>query len=93
MEQVRGRQELHATSARQEYPPLQQLPYFSTATPGLVVDCLAHLRARHNAPSVQEATIRALSSCAVNRSRLAIMDGYSQCENSWRGHEVRHGRF
>jgi hypothetical protein len=73
MEQERGRQELHATPARQECPPLQQLPYFSTATPpGLVVDCLAHLRGCHDAPSVQEATIRVLSSCAVNRSRLAI---------------------
>jgi hypothetical protein len=67
MEQERGRQELHATPARQECPPLQQLP-----SPGLVVDCLAHLRGCHDAPSVQEATIRVLSSCAVNRSRLAI---------------------
>jgi site-specific recombinase XerD len=58
-------QELHATPARQEFPQLQRLPYFSTATQGLVADYLAHLRARHYAPSVQEATIRALRSFAV----------------------------
>ncbi|MDQ3830402.1 MAG: tyrosine-type recombinase/integrase [Candidatus Tectomicrobia bacterium] len=58
-------QELHATPARQEFPQLQRLPYFSAATQSLVADYLAHLRARHYAPSVQEATIRALRSFAV----------------------------
>jgi hypothetical protein len=41
------------------------LVFFSAQNQGLVADYLAHLRARHYAPAMQEATIRALKSFAV----------------------------
>ena len=40
-------------------------PCFSAQNQGLVADDLAHLRARHHAPAMQEATIRALRRFAV----------------------------
>lgn len=49
----------------QEYPQLSRLQFFGPPTQDLVADFLAHLRARHYAPSIQEATIRALRSFAV----------------------------
>jgi site-specific recombinase XerD len=41
------------------------LHFFSPQNQGLVADYLAHLRARHYAPAMQEATLRALKSFAV----------------------------
>jgi site-specific recombinase XerD len=58
-------EERQATPALQEFPQLQRLAMFSPANHGLIADYLAHLRARHYAPSVQEGTIRALKSFAV----------------------------
>jgi site-specific recombinase XerD len=57
-------EELQATSVLQEFPQLQRLAMFSPANQGLIADYLAHLRARHYAPSV-EGTLRALKSFAV----------------------------
>jgi len=58
-------EERQATPTLQEFPQLQRLAMFSPAHHGLIADYLAHLRARHYAPSVQEGTIRALKSFAV----------------------------
>jgi integrase len=58
-------QSLQPTPALQEFPQLSRLHVFSTRNQGLVADYLAHLRARHYAPAMQEATIRALRSFAV----------------------------
>jgi integrase/recombinase XerD len=58
-------QRLQPTPALQEFPQLSRLPLFSAQNQGLVADYLAHLRARHYAPAMQEATIRALRSFAV----------------------------
>jgi hypothetical protein len=57
-------EERQATPTLQEFPQLQRLAMFSPANHGLIADYLAHLRARHYAPSVQEGTIRALKSFA-----------------------------
>jgi len=59
----------------QEFPQLDRLPFFSAQTHSLLADYLAHLRARHYAPSMQEATIRALKSFAVlmPEARQAIL--------------------
>jgi hypothetical protein len=65
MEKERGMQSLPPTSAQQEFPQLQRLPFCSPANQGLVADYLAHLRARHYAPATEEGTIRALKSFAV----------------------------
>ena len=54
-----------ATPALQECPQLSRLHFFSARNQGLVADYLAHLRARHYAPAMQDATIRALNSFAV----------------------------
>jgi site-specific recombinase XerD len=56
---------LQPTPALQECPQLSRLHVFSARNQGLVADYLAHLRARHYAPAMQEATIRALKSFAV----------------------------
>jgi site-specific recombinase XerD len=53
------------TPRLQEFPQLRRLAFFSAQNQGLVTDYLAHLRARHYAPAMQEATIRALRSFAV----------------------------
>lgn len=58
-------QRLQPTPALQEFPQLSRLHFFSARNQGLVADYLAHLRARHYAPAMQEATIRALKSFAV----------------------------
>jgi hypothetical protein len=58
-------EERPAPPTLQEFPQLQRLAMFSPANHGLIADYLAHLRARHYAPSVQEGTIRALKSFAV----------------------------
>ena len=58
-------QRLQSTPALQEFPQLSRLHFFSTQNQGLVADYLAHLRARHYAPAMQEATLRALKSFAV----------------------------
>ena len=58
-------QRLQPTPALQEFPQLSRLHFFSARTQGLVANYLAHLRARHYAPAMQEATIRALKSFAV----------------------------
>ncbi len=58
-------EERQATPTLQEFPQLSRLPFFSPQNQGLIADYLAHLRARHYAPSMQEATIRALKSFAV----------------------------
>jgi site-specific recombinase XerD len=58
-------QRLQSTPALQEFPQLNRLHFFSTQNQGLVADYLAHLRARHYAPAMQEATLRALKSFAV----------------------------
>jgi site-specific recombinase XerD len=58
-------QSLQPTPALQEFPQLSRLHFFSVRNQGLVADYLAHLRARHYAPTMQEATIRALKSFAV----------------------------
>src|SRR5215467_7040958 len=65
MEKERGMEERPATPALQEFPQLRQLPFFSAQNQGFIADYLAHLRARHYAPSMQEATLRALKSFAV----------------------------
>ena len=57
-------EERQATPVLQEFPQLQRLGMFSPANHGLIADYLAHLRARHYAPSVQEGTLRALKSFA-----------------------------
>jgi len=64
MEKEKGMEERQATPTLQEFPQLQRLAMFSPANHGLIADYLAHLRARHYAPSVQEGTIRALKSFA-----------------------------
>jgi site-specific recombinase XerD len=58
-------EERSATPALQEFPQLRRLPFFSAQNQGFIADYLAHLRARHYAPSMQEATLRALKSFAV----------------------------
>jgi len=58
-------EERQPTPLLQECPQLNRLPFFSARNQGLVADYLAHLRARHDAPAMQEATIRALRSFAV----------------------------
>jgi site-specific recombinase XerD len=57
-------EERQATPTLQEFPQLQRLAMFSPANHSLIADYLAHLRARHYAPSVQEGTLRALKSFA-----------------------------
>ena len=47
---------LQSTPALQEFPQLSRLHFFSTQNQGLVADYLAHLRARHDAPTMQEGT-------------------------------------
>ena len=64
MEKEKGMEQRQATPTLQEFPQLQRLAMFSPANHGLIADYLAHLRARHYAPSVQEGTIRALKSFA-----------------------------
>jgi integrase/recombinase XerD len=58
-------EERQPTPRLQEFPQLSRLAFFSAQNQGLVADYLAHLRARHYAPAMQEATIRALKSFAV----------------------------
>lgn len=58
-------EERQPTPRLQEFPQLNRLPFFSGQNQGLVADYLAYLRARHYAPAMQEATIRALRSFAV----------------------------
>jgi site-specific recombinase XerD len=58
-------EERQATPALQEFPQLGRLPFFRAQNQGFIADYLAHLRARHYAPSMQEATLRALKSFAV----------------------------
>jgi integrase/recombinase XerD len=58
-------EERQPTPRLQEFPQLSRLAFFSARNQGLVADYLAHLRARHYAPAMQEATIRALKSFAV----------------------------
>jgi site-specific recombinase XerD len=58
-------EERQATPVLQEFPQLQRLAMFGPTNHGLIADYLAHLRARHYAPSVQEGTLRALKSFAV----------------------------
>jgi integrase len=53
------------TPRLQACPQLSRLAFCSAQNPGLVADDLAHLRARHYAPAMQEATIRAFNSFAV----------------------------
>jgi len=53
------------TPRLQEFPQLSRLAFFSAQNRGLVADDLAHLRARHSASAMQEATIRAFRSFAV----------------------------
>jgi hypothetical protein len=65
MEQERGMEERPATPALYEFPPLGRLHFFSAQNQGGIADYLAHLRARHYAPTMQEGTIRALKSFAV----------------------------
>ena len=65
MEKERGMEERQATPALQEFPQLRRLPFFSAQNQGFIADYLAHLRARHDAPSMQEAALRALKSFAV----------------------------
>jgi hypothetical protein len=72
----RGMEERPPTPRLQEFPQLRRLAFFSAQNQGLVADYLAHLRARHYAPAMQEATIRALRS-------FAVLMGYTQhsCRN------------
>ena len=65
MQKERGMEERQTTPTLQEFPQLSRLPFFSPQNQGLIADYLAHLRARHYAPSMQEAAIRALKSFAV----------------------------
>jgi site-specific recombinase XerD len=58
-------EERQPTPRLQEFPQLSRLAFFSAHNQGLVADYLAHLHARHYAPAMQEATIRALRSFAV----------------------------
>jgi hypothetical protein len=58
-------EERQVTPALQEFPQLRRLPFFSAQNQGFIADYLAHLRARYYAPSMQEATLRALKSFAV----------------------------
>jgi site-specific recombinase XerD len=58
-------EEQPTTPMLQEFPQLQRLAMFSPANRGVIADYLAHLRARHYAPSVQEGMLRALKSFAV----------------------------
>jgi hypothetical protein len=53
------------TPILQACPPLSHVAFFSAQHPGLVADDLAPLRARHDAPAMPEATIRALRRFAV----------------------------
>jgi site-specific recombinase XerD len=81
MEKERGMQSLPPTPAHQEFPQLQRLPFFSPANQGLVADYLAHLRARHYAPAMQEGTIRALKSFSVlmpEARRIALYQDLTQ---------------
>ena len=74
-------QSLPPTSAHQEFPQLQRLPFFSPANQGIVAAYLAHLRARHYAPAMQEGTIRALKSFAVlmpEARRIALYQDLTQ---------------
>jgi hypothetical protein len=50
-------QRLQSTPALQEFPQLSRLHCFSTQNQGVVADYLAHLRARHDAPAMQDATL------------------------------------
>jgi hypothetical protein len=63
-------QSLQPTPALPEFPQLSRLPCFSARNQGLVADYLAHLRARHYTPAMQEATIRALKSFAILRPEV-----------------------
>src|SRR5438552_3277031 len=65
MEKERGMEERYSTPALQEFPQLSRLHFFSAQNQGVIADYLAHLRVRHYASSMQEATIRALKSFAV----------------------------
>ena len=65
IKEERGRPRLQSTPVLQEFPQLSRLHFFSTQNQGLVADYLAHLRARHYAPTMQEGTLRALKSFAV----------------------------
>jgi site-specific recombinase XerD len=58
-------EERPSTPALQEFPQLSRLHFFSPQNQGVIADYLAHLRARHYAPTMQEGTIRALKSFAV----------------------------
>jgi site-specific recombinase XerD len=58
-------EEQQSTPALQEFPQLSRLHFFSPQNQDFVADYLAHLRARHYTPAVQEGTIRALKSFAV----------------------------
>jgi site-specific recombinase XerD len=49
----------------QEFPQLSRLHFFSPQNHGVIADYVAHLRARHDAPTMQEGTIRARKSFAV----------------------------
>ena len=65
MEKERGMEERPATPALHEFPQLSRLHFFSSQNRGIIADYLAHLRARHYTPAMQEGTIRALKSFAV----------------------------
>jgi site-specific recombinase XerD len=65
MEKERGMPRLQPTPALHEFPQLSRLHFFSARNQGLVADYLAYLHARHYAPAMPEATIRALKSFAV----------------------------
>jgi integrase/recombinase XerD len=58
-------EERPATPALHEFPQLSRLHFFSPQNQGVIADYLAHLRARHYTPAMQEGTIRALKSFAV----------------------------
>jgi hypothetical protein len=65
MEKERGMKERPSSPALHEFPQLSRLPFFSPQNQGVMADYLAHLRARHYTPAMQEGTIRALKSFAV----------------------------
>jgi site-specific recombinase XerD len=75
MQKERGMEEPQTTPTLQEFPQLSRLPFFSPQNQGLIADYLAHLRARHYAPSMQEAAIRALKSFAalMPEARQAVL--------------------
>jgi hypothetical protein len=60
MKEERGMPRLQSTPALQEFPQLSRLHFFSTQNQGVIADYFAHLRARHYAPAMQEATLLAL---------------------------------